>query len=112
VTIACSGSGSAGANGSDADVVTSTCTATIEPISYNDCYAKASADIAKLIACAAPTPDQTNTLELCFDTLATRPCVTQAEADAQARAAETGANPPPDAPPAACALLANPPPGC
>jgi hypothetical protein len=112
VTIACTGGGSAGGNGSDASAPTSSCVATIELVPYDDCYADASTDIADLLTCAAPTPEQTNMLEICFDMLAARRCVTQAEADARARAIEAGAEPPPDGPPAACALLANPPPGC
>jgi len=109
VTIACAGSGG---GGSDGGTSTSTCTATIEPVAYADCYAEASSDIETLLSCAALTADQVNTLEVCFDTLAAQGCVTQAEADAQARAAAEGTTPPSDAPPASCALLSTPPPGC
>jgi hypothetical protein len=112
VTISCSGGGAAGGSGSDAGAPTFSCVATIEPIAYADCYEDANGDIAHLLTCAAPTPDQTDMLEQCFDALAARPCVTQSEADALARASETGTSPPPEDLPAACALLANPPPGC
>jgi hypothetical protein len=112
VSIVCMGGGSAGGSGSDASGPTSTCTGTIEPVAYNDCYTQASADIQTLLSCALLTADQVNTLEVCFDTLAAQSCVTQAEADAQAHAAEGGSAPPPDPPPASCALLSTPPPGC
>jgi hypothetical protein len=108
--IECMGSGAAGGSGSDAGF-TSSCMATIVPIPYDDCYADASADIADLLTCAAPTADQIDMLEICFDMLAARACITQAEADALARASEAG-NSPPDELPAACALLMNPPSGC
>jgi hypothetical protein len=41
--------------------------------------------------------------------LASLPCVTQAEADERARAAEMGVSPPAEEKPAACALIAEPP---
>jgi hypothetical protein len=110
VSITCEGGGG---GGSDGGTSTTTCTATIEPFAYADCYAQASSDIETLLSCAALTPDQVNTLEVCFDTLAAQACVTQAEADAQARAAAEGTtSPPSDAPPASCALLSTPPAGC
>ena len=110
-SITCMGSGSAGGSGSDA-AATMTCTATINPVPYDDCYADASADIEHLLTCAAPTPEQVDTLETCFDMLAAKKCLTQAEADAQARAAEMGTSPPPQDLPAACSLLTMPPSGC
>jgi hypothetical protein len=109
VSVTCSGGGSAGGSGSDAGT-TSSCVATIEPIVYGDCYAEASADITALLTCAALTPAQIDTLEICFDMLAAKSCVTQAEADAVAQASEAGTSPQPDPLPAACALLVNPPP--
>jgi hypothetical protein len=112
VSIACAGGGTAGGSGSDASGPTSTCVATIEPVAYADCFTQASADITALLSCPALTADQVNTLEVCFDTLAAQGCVTQAEADAQARAAEAGAAPSSGDPPASCALLSAPPPGC
>ena len=112
VVVTCSGGGGAGSSGSDAGAPTVNCVATIEPIAYDDCYADASGDIADLLTCAAPTPEQTDTFEMCFDMLAARACVTQAEADALARESEAGNSPPPEDIPAACALLAQPRPGC
>lgn len=110
-SITCMGGGSAGGSGSDA-APTMTCTATINPVPYDECYADASADLERLLTCTALSADQINTLETCFDMLAARACVTQAEADAQARAAEMGISPTPDVLPAACAFLAMPPPSC
>ncbi len=111
VVITCSGGGSAGGSGSDAGP-TMTCTGTIQPTSRDDCYADASEDIAQLLTCAAPTAEQVDTLETCFDTLAAEPCVTQAEADERARAAEMGISPPTMEVPPACDLIANPPATC
>ena len=112
VTIICSAGGTAGSSGSGAAAPATTCTATIEPVAFADCYAEANSDIAELLTCAAPTPEQIDTLEMCFDWFATHPCVTQAEADAKARLLESGTQPPPDPMPAACALLTDPPAGC
>ena len=109
VSISCEGSGAAGGNGGTAST---TCVGTIRPVSRDDCYADANEDIAQLLTCAAPTADQIDMLETCFDMLASVPCVTQAEADERARAAEMGVSPPGKEVPAACALLAEPPPGC
>jgi hypothetical protein len=89
-----------------------TCTATINPVPYSDCFAEARADIEHLLTCAALTPEQVDTLETCFDMMTAKKCVTQAEADAQARAAEMGTPPPPQDLSAACSLLTMPPPGC
>jgi hypothetical protein len=111
VTITCMGGGTAGGSGSDAGP-TMTCVGTIETVSRDDCTADASGDLAELLTCAAPTTEQTDMLETCFDMLAARPCVTQAEADERARAAETGVSPPAEELPAACALIAEPPPAC
>lgn len=111
VVISCSGGGGAGANGSGA-APTMTCTGTIQPVSRDDCYADASGDIAELLTCAAPTAEQVDTLETCFDALVAEPCVSQAEADAWARAAEMGAPPPEMEVPPGCALIANPPATC
>ncbi len=113
VTIACMGGGSAAGSGSDATTLMTTCTGRIEPVDYDHCFTEASADVEKLLSCASLTADQIDTLETCFDALAAQPCVTQAEADAQAHAAESGTSPPPEPPPASCdLLLASPPPGC
>jgi hypothetical protein len=111
VVITCSGGGSAGGNGSAA-APTTTCTGTIQPTSGNDCYADVSPDIAELLTCAAPSAEQVDTLEICFDTLAAEPCVTQAEADERARVAEMGVSPPKMEVPPACDLIANPPATC
>jgi hypothetical protein len=111
VTIAGAGGGAAGGSGSDAGF-TSTCTGTIAPIPYAKCLNEASADITRLLGCPALTPADVDTLEVCFDTLVAETCVTQAEADAMARAAESGTDPPQPDLPAACALLRQPPAGC
>jgi hypothetical protein len=111
VSIACMGGGSAGGSGSDAGF-TMMCTATIQPINYSDCYADAAGDIQKLLSCPALTPQQVNELEVCFDMLAALKCMTQAEADAQARASAAGAAPPPTTRPPECELLVRPPAGC
>ena len=111
VVITCMGSGTAGGSGSDA-APTMTCMGTIEKPSRDDCYADASGDLAELLTCAAPTAEQLDVLETCFDMMAALPCVTQAEADERARAAEMGVSPPAEEIPAACALIAEPPPAC
>src|SRR5262245_43848485 len=111
VVTTCSGGGTAGVSGGAA-APTMTCTGTIETVSRDDCYADASEDLAQLLTCVAPTAEQTDTLETCFDMLATLPCVTQAEANAQAEAAEMGISPPAREVPAACALIAEPPASC
>ena len=111
VVVTCSGGGSAGGNGSAA-APTTTCTGTIQPTSRDDCYADATQGIAELLTCAAPSAEQVDTLEICFETLAAEPCVTQAEADARARAAEMGVLPPKPEVPPACDLIANPPATC
>src|SRR5678810_360811 len=41
VTIICSAGGTAGSSGSGAAAPATTCTATIEPVAYADCYAEA-----------------------------------------------------------------------
>jgi hypothetical protein len=112
VTIACMGGGTAGGSGSDAAPPSMHCEATIEPISRDACVADASGDIEELLSCPTLTAEQVDTLETCFDALAAQPCITQAEADERARAAEVGISPPADETPAACALLKEPPPGC
>ena len=112
VAVICSGEGTAGSSGSDGGAATVNCVATINQVAYDDCYADASGDIEHLLTCAAPTAEQTDTLERCFDTLAARACTTQAEADALARESEAGNSPPPEEIPVECALLAEPPPGC
>ena len=112
LTIACMGGGAAGGSGSDASAPTSSCVATIVPVAYDSCYADASGDIANLLTCAAPTAEQIDMLEICFDTLAATACITQEQADALARASEAGTSPPPDERPEACALLQSPPTGC
>src|SRR5450432_97700 len=49
VSISCSSSGSAGGGGSDAGGAPSfSCTARIDPVSYDDCFKDASASIAHL----------------------------------------------------------------
>jgi hypothetical protein len=107
------GSGSAGGSGSDASAApTFGCMGVITPVVYDDCFAKTSSDIAKLLACAMLTPDQTNTLETCFDMLDAQACTTQAEADAQAKASASGGPPPRQQLPAACAVVMNLPPNC
>jgi len=112
VSVSCTGGGTAGSSGSDASPPTSSCIGMINPVAYADCYADANGDIAELLTCAAPTAEQIDTLEICFDTIAARPCITQEEADALARASEAGNSPPPEDLPAACALLMDPPTGC
>jgi hypothetical protein len=116
VSIICSGGGSAGSDGGDADDAGDArsfiCTARIEPIAYDSCYTDVSTSVARLLTCGALTPDQTNTLETCFDMLDARACTTQGEADARARANESGgASEGPSLPPE-CALLSMRPPGC
>jgi hypothetical protein len=111
-SIVCTGGGAAGGSGSDASAPTVSCVATIGPVAYDDCYADASSDIAQLLTCAMPSAEQIDVLEICFDMLTARRCITQAEADALARARETGSSPPADELPAACALLMDPPASC
>jgi hypothetical protein len=111
VSIECMGGGSAGGSGSDAAPTTS-CMGVINPVVYGDCFTKTSAEIARLLTCAMLTPDQTNTLETCFDMLNAQACTTQAEADAQALASASGGPPTRPAQPAACAVVMNLPAGC
>jgi hypothetical protein len=113
VSIICVGGGSAGSDGGDAcDAPSFTCTARLEPVVYDSCFTDVSASVAHLLTCGALTPDQTNTLETCFDMLDARACTTQAEADARARANESGgATEDPGLPPE-CAMLSMRPPGC
>jgi hypothetical protein len=111
-SITCMGGGAAGGSGSDASPPTTSCVATIAPVAYDRCYTDASGDIATLLSCAALTAEQIDMLEICFDTLAATACITQEQADAQARASEAGTSPPPNDLPAACALLEHPPTGC
>jgi hypothetical protein len=111
-SVTCSGGGSAGSSGSDGSAPTITCEGKIAPVSYNDCYADASEDIAQVLTCASLTAEQIDTLEMCFDMVAAQPCTTQAEVDARARDSEMGISPQPDVLPAACALFMNPPGNC
>jgi hypothetical protein len=110
--VTCSGGGSAGSSGSDGSAPTMTCVGTIAPVSYDDCYADASGDIAEVLTCGSFTTEQIDTLEMCFDMVSAQPCVTQAEVDARARDSEMGISPPPEVLPAACALFMNPPTNC
>jgi hypothetical protein len=112
VNIACSSSGSAGAGGDAGAAPAFICTARIDPVVYADCFKDASASIARLLTCGALTPDQTNTLEICFDMLDARKCTTQAQADARARANESGATDDGVGLPPECAMLSMRPPGC
>jgi hypothetical protein len=113
VSIVCMGGGSAGGSGSDASAgPTISCMGVISPVAYDDCFTKTSAEIASLLTCAMLTPDQTNTLEACFDMLDAQACTTQAEADAQAMVSASGGTPTRQAQPAACALIMNLPAGC
>jgi hypothetical protein len=111
IVVTCMGGGMAGVSGNAAALAV-TCVGTIEKPSREDCTADATGDLAELLTCAAPSAEQIDTLETCFDTLAAEACPTQAEADARARDSEMGISPPPDDPPAACALLEEPPPAC
>jgi hypothetical protein len=110
VSFTCSTGGGAGSTGGTPSPTA--CTATIAYLPYDDCHAQVSTDVTQLLTCAMPTPAQVDTLEQCFDALAARPCVTQAEADAMARAIEATGTTPPDDVPASCALITDPPPGC
>jgi hypothetical protein len=113
VSTVCMGGGSAGGSGSDASAApTFSCMGVITPVVYDDCFTKTSSDIANLLTCAMLTPDQTNTLETCFDMLNAEPCTTQAEADAQAKASASGGPPTHQPQPAACAVVMNLPPNC
>lgn len=109
-SITCSG-GAAGGSGSDAGT-TFSCTATIRPVDFDECYEDVGGDIAELLACPALTPADVDMLELCIDALVAPKCETQAEADARARASEAGMAPTRPGMPPACAILAQPPPGC
>lgn len=91
---------------------TMTCTGTIVPVAFDGCFEDARGDIAELLACPALSAEQIDLLELCFDDLVAKACVSQREADARARAAESGTQPPEDEPPPSCALLVDPPPAC
>ena len=73
VSVSCIGGGAAGGSGSDAGAPTVSCVGMIKPIAYADCYADASGDIAELLTCAAPTAEQIDMLEMCFDMLARAP---------------------------------------
>ncbi|HVX95171.1 MAG TPA: hypothetical protein VHK47_09705 [Polyangia bacterium] len=112
VSILCMAGGAAGGSGSDASAASQTCTASITPVIYDDCFADAEPDIEKLLACTALTPADRDTLEGCFDALAAEPCVTQADADERARRLAMGVQPTPAEPPAACDLIEHPPAGC
>jgi hypothetical protein len=113
VSTFCMGGGSAGGSGNDASATpTFSCMAVITPVVYDDCFTKTSSDIAKLLTCAMLTPDQTNTLETCFDMLNAQACTTQAEADAQAKANASSGPPTRQQLPAACAVVMTPPPNC
>jgi len=113
VSIVCAGGGSAGSAGGDAGRAPSfICTASIEPVVYDSCFADLSASVARLLTCGALTPDQTNTLETCFDMLVARKCTTQTEADARARANESGAVNDGVGLPPECAMFSMQPPDC
>ena len=113
LNIICSSTGSAGGGGGDAGGAPSfNCTGRIDPISYDDCFKDRSASIALLLTCGALTPDQTNTLETCFDILDARQCTTQTEADARARANESGAVNDGVGLPPECAMFSMQPPDC
>ena len=110
--IVCIGGGAAGGSGSDAQVQSTTCTASFEPGNYDQCFKDASATIAQLLACPAITATDVDTLDTCFDALVAQKCETQAEANARALAAEAGTSASEPQTPAACALLMAPPASC
>jgi len=110
--VVCMGSGAAGGNGSDASAPATTCMASFEPVVFQTCFDDARTTLAQLLACPAITAADVDTLEMCFDALDAQKCETQAEADARARAAESGATTSEAVLPAACALLMAPPAGC
>jgi hypothetical protein len=93
---------------------TTTCTGGIRPVNGAECSGDAQGDLEELLSCPSLTAAQKDTMELCFDALVARPCLTQADVDALARRAETSpdvaANPFPRPP--ECAFLSEGFPGC
>ncbi|MEO5768446.1 MAG: hypothetical protein ABIS92_08850 [Polyangia bacterium] len=85
VRVSCSGSGST-TGGADP----TTCTGSIDPVSYDECYADAKPDLEKDLGCRAFTPDEEAIIEDCINALASASCATQAEADEDARRAQMG----------------------
>jgi hypothetical protein len=112
LTIACTSGGAAGGAGSNTGAVATTCTGTIDTVDFGKCMSDGVTALTKLLSCPSITPDQVNQLETCFDMLDAQPCVTQAEADAEAKVAATGGQIGRPNLPAACDLLQHPPAGC
>jgi hypothetical protein len=88
------------------------CSATIVHPEQAACYADVQPSLEKLLSCQALTPEQVNMIEQCFDALAARPCITQAEADALARTEEMTMSLPPSPQLPECNFLEQPLPGC
>lgn len=103
---------SAGPAGDAGGPTTMSCVGQITPVPFDGCFEDASSDISELLTCGQLSLDQVDTLEQCFDILANRACVTQAEVDAMARAREAGGESPKEELPTECALLVTPPASC
>jgi hypothetical protein len=110
--VTCMSGGAAGGSGSGGPAPSTTCSATFKPGNFDDCFNDAKPDIEQLLSCSALTAADVDMLETCFNELDAQECETQAEADARAQAAETGASTPQPQIPSACALLRDPPAGC
>lgn len=100
VRISCAGGGS-----NTGETVPTTCTGSIEPISYDECFADARPDLEKVLGCRAFTSDEEAIIEDCINAMAGASCTTQAEADELARRAEMGLGGTGRQPPPSCAQL-------
>ena len=102
VEISCSGGTS----------VATQCSATIVYPEVAGCVSDVERSMVRLLSCPTIAPQQVNMIELCVDALAAQACVTQAQADAVAQAAEMNVPLPASPQPPECEFLATPLPGC
>lgn len=88
------------------------CSATISHPDATTCIAQKQPSLEKILSCPALTTSEIRTVEQCVDAIVAKPCVTQSEADSLAMTAQETMTLPPDLPPAECAPLEKPIPGC
>jgi hypothetical protein len=99
-------------SGSGGGVTETSCTATIEPVDYADCFADVQGDVEEALSCPAITTTWVDRLEACANDYPQVRCVTQSELDAWLLTSPGGGDPPRLQQPASCEGIEELPPGC
>ena len=72
------------------DNCTTSCTGTIEPITYDECLAKVQQDFQQMLECAEPTEEEQGQISACVNDTVAQRCLSQKEIDAMAKDLEQG----------------------